>query len=229
MDGTSCETSSVLDDKSSFDYKSISIYINGDRSSTFTDTVESSLIIDVQNVSSQTTSTFLTTFNQGLRGAGISTYYRSISLNTGITYNLPTFPSTSYKASTTIFDTKVTLYGLELSSGPGIFYAIATTDTTTVPTQAQIRAKKNGLSVTSSGGNVLFNSASVSITLTGLKDDTDYLIYYYASNADLTQYVRVTDVMVNSVRTKPSDAASGFRTEMSIMAVIFMTAIAWLF
>lgn len=230
MDGSTCLTSSVLDDKSIFDYKSISIYLNADRRSIFDSAMVANLGVAVQNVSTQTASTFLTTFNQGLRGAGLTGLYSSITLATNIAYSLPTFPSSDYKASTTIFDTKVNLYGLKLSSGPGMFYAIATDDTTVVPTQAEIKAKMNGKDITSPGGNVVFNTDPVSIKLTGLKADTDYLIYYYAATADRTQYVRVTDVMVNKVRTKPTmDSLGGSRMEMSIAVVMVMTIIAWLF
>ena len=231
MDGTSCSKASTFSSFSSFDYQNVIIYINGDEASDFTSTVGATLAQFVTTVQTKNPSTFLTDFNQVLRVAGIDKYFTSISLLASTPSPAPVIDSSS-KLTTTSDSTSVTVSGFRLSSGDGIFFAIATTDTTLVPTQAQIKANLDGTGSSASGYNVLYTygaSSTVKMVLSNLEPETTYMIYYYAANNDRTQYAKVTSVayVTKTTRSAPN-AVSASRVEVSFIAMLIASIAALL-
>lgn len=227
MDGTSCSTASTFDDFSSFNYNTVIIYVYGDRSSQFT-SITSSLLNDfVTSVQTQTPSDFLTAFNQALKAASLTNLYQSITLQVGPTYPLPVIDTTSTVTAIST-DTTIIITGLKLSSGEGVFYAVASTDLVNAPTPLQIQAQTDYSAATVSGANVIFSSSAVSLTLTDLTPNTTYMVYYYASNGDRTQYARVTDVAYIQSTTEKAKTVGGVRMEVKIMFTIIFAIVSWL-
>ena len=60
-----------------------------------------------------------------------------------------------------------------------------------------------------SGANVWYRGAPVSLKFENLKPETNYIIYYYASTEDRTQYARVTKVNFLQYSTKATQSDSG--------------------
>ena len=227
MDGTSCAQASVFDDFSSFNYQAVTINIYGDRASDFTSATSTLLNQYVTSVQGNTPSDFLTAFNTALRSASLTNLYQSITLVVGPTYSLPVI-DTSSDLTITANSSSITVKGFKLSSGAGVFYAVASTDLTNAPTPAQIQGSLDSTSSTVSSANVFFVSDSVSLTLTGLLPSTPYIIYYYASTADRTQYARVTSVnYVQKATTKASTVSAG-RLEISVLFTALLALLAFL-
>jgi len=227
MDGTSCAQASVFDDFSSFNYQAVTINIYGDRASDFTSATSTLLNQYVTSVQGNTPSDFLTAFNTALRSASLTNLYQSITLVVGPTYSLPVI-DTGSDLTITANSSSITVKGFKLSSGAGVFYAVASTDLTNAPTPAQIQGSLDSTSSTVSSANVFFASDSVSLTLTGLLPSTTYNIYYYASTADRTQYARVTSVnYVQKATTKASTVSAG-RLEISVFFTALLALLAFL-
>ncbi len=227
MDDTSCSQASVYDDFTSFNYQTVTIYINGDRASDFTSATSTLLDEYVTSVQDQTPSDFLTAFNTALRSASLTNYYSSITLAVGPTYSLPVIDASS-SITVTANSSTITLSGLKLSSGAGFFFAVASTDLTTAPTPAQIRASLDSSSSTVSSANVLYSSASVSLVLTDLIPSTTYNVYYYAATADRTQYARVTNVAYVQKATTKAKTVSAGRMEINILLTAIVALFAFL-
>jgi len=226
MDGTSCTTPSVFDNFDSFSYTTVTIYIYGDRSSEF-DSVTSTLLNQaVTSVQTQTPSDFLTAFNQALRAASLTSLYQAITLQVGPTYTLPVI-DTSSVVTTTSTDTTITVNGLKLSSGEGVFYAVASTSTN-LPTALQVKARLQASGTTVSGANAIFQTGEVSLTLINLTPETTYTVYYFASNADRTQYSRVTEVEYIQSTTEKAKTVSASRVEVSLLLSFIVGLMAWL-
>ena len=113
MDGTSCEVPSAFNSFSEFDYSKIVLYIYGERRSDQTSQTTAQLKKYVKIITQQTTSTFLTDFNQAFSGANILDTFTSITLETDVTYASPVLvsgnPSISAEA------TSLVLSGLALN------------------------------------------------------------------------------------------------------------------
>lgn len=224
MDGTSCSVTSTYSSFSSFDYKNPVIYINGNEASDYTSYTGTTLNNDVISVQAKTPSTFLTNFNQALKVAGIDTYFSSITLAANTPSPAPVIDNTTVTLSSTSDYQSVTVTGFKLSSGNGIFYGIATTDTTTVPSQYQIRKGLDGTGASVSSTNVLYTSATdttVQMTFSKLDPVTTYMIYYYAANDDKTQYAQLTTVRYTSKTTRSAPVAvSASRVEVGFVALL---------
>ena len=227
MDGTSCSKASTYSSFTSFDYQNVIIYINGDEANDLTSTLGTTLSALVTVAQAKTSAEF----NQVLKVSGIDKAFTSINLLAATSSPAPVI-DTSSKLTTTSDSTSVTVTGFKLSSGDGIFFGIATTDTSIVPTQNQIRAKLDGTGSAASGFNVLYSSTggtSVKMVFSNLEPETAYLIYYYATNNDRTQYAKVTDVAYVTKTTRSAAAAvSASRVEVSFIAVLIMSITALL-
>ena len=227
MDGTSCTEPSVFDNFAEFSYSLVTIYIHGDRASEFNSVTSVLLNQCITSVQTQTPSDFLTAFNQALRAASLTNLYQAITLQVGPTYPLPVI-DTSSAITATSTDTTITVTGLKLSSGEGVFYAVASEDLIETPTAGQIQNRLQASDTTVSGANVIYSSAEVSLTLTDLTPETTYMIYYYASNGDRTQYARVTEVGYIQSTTLKAQTVSASRVEVSLLLTMVVGLIAWL-
>lgn len=217
MDGTTCATTSVFDSFSSFVYANLTIYIASDRKVDTTSQTGTVLKQYVTSVGNKAPSDFLTTFNQVLQTNSLTTLYQSIALRNGSTYSNPVISTTS-TVTTSVTDTSITLSGLQLSSGTGIFYAVASDDALHVPSYQQIKNKLNGKSLSTTGANAFYTGNTVSLAFKNVRPSTEYIIYYYASSDDRTGYAKVTDIKYVRVKTSTSRAAnSASKLEMSLI------------
>lgn len=157
MDGTSCSVATKYTSFALFDYKNPVIYINGNEGSDYNSTVGTTLNTDIVSVQANTPSAFLTTFSQTLKVAGIDTYYTGITLTANTPSPAPVIDNSVSLSSTSDYQS-ITVTGFRLTSGNGIFYAIATTDTTTVPTQYQIRMGLDGTGSSVSATNSVYST-----------------------------------------------------------------------
>ena len=208
MDGTTCATSSVFDSFSSFVYSNLTIYIASDRKTDTTSQTGNTLNQYISSVGNKAPSDFLNTFNQVLQTNSLTNLYQSIALRNGSTYSNPIIAATS-TVTTTITDTSITISGLQLSSGIGVFYAVASDDALHVPNYQQIKNKRNGKGLTVSGANAFYTGSKVSLTFKNVRPSTEYIIYYYASNDDRTGYAKVTDIKYVRAKTTSSRIANG--------------------
>lgn len=200
MDGTTCAMSSPLSDFSMFDYSTIVLYIYGDKRSDLQSTTSSILDQFVNVITSQTTSTYLNDFNDALAGAGILDLFNTISKQAGPQYNAPVLGTTIVGAEST--DTVITLNGLSLANGNGIFYAIADGDSTGAPTRYQVRSMINNDDIQVSGGGAMYMGNPTSLVIPNLIPDTAYTVYYYGTSGDRTQYATVTNLNSLQIRTQ---------------------------
>lgn len=175
------------------------------------------------------TTTFLTDFYASLQGAGIRSLFQSMTYAVGPTYTAPVIDTTASVAVTADI-TYVILSNLKLSSGTGVFFGIATTDTTDVPTTQQIKNKLNADGTSASGANALYDGTnSVSLTFTNLQANTAYIIYYYALNSDRTQYAGTTSIKYVQTQTQPQPVpVSASKVEVGVLTVLILTVFAWL-
>lgn len=208
MDGTTCASSSLFDSFSSFNYSNLTIYIATDRRSDTTSQTGTTLSQYITSVGNQAPSDFLTNFNQVLQTNSLTNLYQSIALRNGSTYDNPVVSSTS-TVTTSVTDTTITISGLELSSGTGVFYAIASDDILNVPNYQQIKNKLNGKGLSVPGANAFYTDSSVSLTLFNVRPSTEYIIYYYASTDDRTGYAKTTDIKYVITETEASRIAVG--------------------
>jgi len=199
MDGTSCGTPSLFDNFEQFNYSSIVLYVYGNKRSDETSDTNLQLNQYVNVITNQIPSTFLNEFNQAFAGAGILSSFNSISLLSGQTYNPPVLDQTSV-VTVRAQATSITVSGLRLTSGEGIFYGIADIDNGIIPTLAQIRIMENAENVQVSGDAAYFTKDPVTLIFTGLEPDTDYMVHFYGTNEDRTQYAATTTM--SSVKTR---------------------------
>jgi len=202
MDGTSCGTPSLFDNFEQFDYSNVVLYIHGNKRSDETSQTNDKLSQYINIITNQIPSNFLNEFNQAFAGAGILSSFKGISLVSGQTYNPPTIDPANV-VTVRARDTYITVSGLKLTSGIGIFYGIADNDNGNIPTLAQVRAMENSENVQVSGDAAFFTSDPVTLTLTGLSPDTDYMVHFYGTNEDRTQYASTTTMSSVKTRTLP--------------------------
>jgi len=227
MDGTSCSQASVFTDFSSFDYQNVVIWIHGNRATDFTSATSTLLTQYVTSVQSSTASDFLTAFNTALRSASLTNLYSSMTLAIGPTYSLPAIDSGS-SLTVSANATSITIKGFKLSTGEGVFYAVASTDLTNVPTPAQIKASLDSTGSTIPSANAIYTDNAVSLTLTGLSPLKTYNIYYFASTADRTQYARVTPVASIQKSTTKVQTVGANRLEISLVLTSILALFAFL-
>ena len=199
MDGTSCEAPSPFNSFSEFDYSKIVLYIYGEKRSDQTSQTTAQLKSYVKIITQPTSSTFLTDFNQAFTGADILDIFKSISLETDVTYASPVL--TSGNPSISAGATSLVLSGLSLKSGEGIFYGIADVSTDATPTIAQVRTMTNANDIYVSGDAAHYTGGSVTLIFTGLEPSTKYTIYYYGTSKDRTQYAETTEMKAVDVYT----------------------------
>lgn len=197
MDGTTCNTASYFDSFTIYDYKSLKIYVYGDRRVDTTSTLQTKLADKINDLSLVTSSEFKAKFQDTIRSAGMDSHYQSISLASAASYINPVLTGT---VTHTVTNASVTLTGLQLSSGNGYFHAIADLGAT-APSYSLIRSKQNTTRHTVPGSNTYYDGNQATLTITGLQQNTTYNVYYYASNEDLSGYGRTTDVQHLQIKT----------------------------
>lgn len=223
MDGTSCGTPSLFDSFDEFDYSNVVLYIYGNKRSDETSDTNSKLSQYVNTITNQIPSNFLNEFNQAFAGAGILSSFKGVSLTSGQTYNPPILDSTSV-VTVRARDTYITVSSLKLTSGVGIFYGIADIDNGGLPTLAQVRGMENAENVQVSGDAAYFTKDSVSLTFTGLLSDTDYMVHFYGTNEDRTQYAATTPMSSVKTRTLPLGESLIF-ANLGLIFIGFITMI----
>lgn len=230
-DGTTCAYPSVYNSFTTFSYTSIVIFVNGNKKTDVPSTTEATLTQYVSDITTPpvVTTSFLTDFYQALQGAGIRSLFQTIAIAAGPTYTTPVLDA-SVSVSVTANIYNITLSKLKLSSGTGVFFGIATTDTTNVPTAQQIKNKLNADGTSASGSNVLYAGGNaVTLTFTNLKADTEYIIYYYALNSDRTQYAQTTGIKYVQTTTKPAPiAVAASRVEVGLVTILLLSIFALL-
>lgn len=215
MDGTTCAMSSPFTDFSMFDYTTIILYIYGDKRSDLQSTTGTLLNQYVSDVTTQTSSSFQSDFNEALAGAGILDLFSTITIQTAPSYNAPVMGTSKISAQST--DTVITITGLSLSSGAGVFYAIADSDSTGAPTRYQVRVMVNNDDTPVNAGGTVYTSDTVSLSIPDLIPETDYTVYFYGTNEDRTQYAPVTSLYSLQISTQ----AAGFMSASSRMEINF--------
>ena len=208
MDGTTCSTPTDFDNLRSFNYSQPLIYIHGDRRSDYVSRTRQMLDQFVKSINTRQSTPFLSEFNNLLRNAGLTDTFQTISLQTGPSYSIPVIDTNS-EASAVTTDTTIVVGGLKLLSGEGMFFGIASSEEINLPTQWQIRQSRNSSDVVVTSSNAMFVNVSTSLLFSDLKPETNYTIYYYASNSDRTQYARVSDVHYLQARTLPARVILG--------------------
>ena len=142
MDGTTCSRATVLDDLSSFDYSDITIYVNANKRSTETQTIQTQLNDLYNAIAGETPSAFKDRFYTTLETISEDSNFVELTVEAGPTYSDVTI---SGEPTVTKNDTVATITGISLS-GSGYFFAIADdSGGVNVPTVQQIKEKKNAL------------------------------------------------------------------------------------
>ena len=225
MDGTTCDIPSDFTDFTIFNYAQPSIFIYGNRGSDVTSNTRTLLSQFISSINTPTTSSFLNQFNSVLKDNSISSYFKSISLQSGPLYDVPALDTTS-KLTVSSDLTTITVAGLALSNEAGVFYGIASNEDLNLPTQAQIRAGLNSSNTDVAESNAVYIKSAVTLTFKDLSPGTTYMVYYYASNADRTQYARVTRVYYLQATTQSIPGLSGGSSRMEVsvgMLAILLT------
>lgn len=192
MDGTTCQSATYIDDNSTYNYQAISLFVYGDRRTDTPSTLYTALSDAINELAVQTVSTFTGTFTEALRSGNVLINYISTTLNSATQQAEPVLDDS--KIQTSSDGKSLTISGFSLTSGNGYVYAIASLGGINPPTYNLVRAKQNATKFTVPGANVRYTGTPVSLKIKGLAQNTSYNVYYYASNEDLSQYGKVTDV-----------------------------------
>ena len=228
MDGTTCDIPSDFTDFTIFNYAQPSIFIYGDRGSDVTSNTRTLLSQFISSINTPTASSFLDQYNSILQANSIKNYFKSISLQSGPLYDVPTLDTTSQLTVSSDLTT-ITVSGLALSNEAGVFYGIASNENLNLPTQAQIRAGFNSSNTDVSESNAVYTKSAVTLTFKDLSPGTTYMVYYYASNADRTQYARVTKVYYLQTTTQSIPGLSGGSSRAEVSVGILTILLAMLF
>ena len=220
MDGTTCASPSSLQSFGWFDYKNVVIYVYGDKRSDLMSNTGTLLAQYVDSVNRQNSTTFLYDFNQALSGAGVLTAFKTITLQLAQTFNAPT-QNLNTAITVKSRDTAITVSGLVLSSGPGIFYAIADSANDGAPTRSQVRIMNNAVGDEVPGTAEVTAGSAVTLVLTQLEPNTLYNVWYYGTNSDPTQYAAVTAMQNIKVKTKaPGIGFGASKLEMNLVLIL---------
>lgn len=224
MDGTTCSVPSTFVDFTIFNYTQVSIFIQGNRRSNYNSTTRTLLTQYITSITTQTSSKFSTLFASTLHAADLKPDFQSISLQAGPIYPYPVL-NESAVLRVSVTDTTATLSGLQLVSGEGVFYAIASEGPLTLPTQSQIKSGVNASNTAAVSSNVVYTSSPVALTLTNLEPETDYIVYYFANSGDRTQYALMSKVKYVQITTAPTRSLSAGRLGVNGMLMLVITAI----
>ena len=208
MDGSTCAEPSDFDSFKTFDYFNPTINVYGDRRKDYASNTRATLMEYVTSISTQTDNAFYNEFYNTMIEVGIESRFTAVSLQAGAIYSIPVL-DTSSEVIVTPEDTYISVSGLKLLGTQGVFFGVANNENLALSSQVQIRQGLNSTNSAVSSNNAVYNNASVTLTFSDLKPDTDYMIYYYAINGERTQYARATEVIYLQTKTKPARTILG--------------------
>jgi hypothetical protein len=199
MDGTTCQKPSYIDDNSTYNYQQISLFVYGDRRTDTPSTLYTALSDAINELAVNSVSTFTGTYKEAMRAGNVLIHYISTTLKSGTQTPNPVLDDTKIQFSSD--GTSLTISGFAVTSGNGYIYAIASLGGINPPTYNLVRNKQNATKFTVPGSNVRYTGSPVNLVIKGLQQNTTYNVYYYASNEDLSQYGKVTDVRATTAKT----------------------------
>ena len=124
----------------------------------------------------------------------------------------------------------ITLSNLEIEGMRGYIYAMLSTDALEAPTQDEIKSSVvSSGNATSSGSNVsnywyYGGMSPVEIKFSGLTNDKQYVIYYFASNEDITSYAKFSSIVSKTVQT----GGSSLKNSTMIVIIVVLSVFTFL-
>jgi len=194
-EGTRCEEDTYLDSTTSFDFQDYVFYIHGNRRSDRTSTLKDEIDVAIAAIGVETASEIKGKFIEAMRDGEINDDFQSIAVEEIQRFAVPEFSLDD--VTITAESNSITISGLELNIGNGIFYLAANMGEDD-PTYLNIRDKKNSSTFSIPGLNRRYSGTPLTITINSgdeeIRADTEYFVYIFASNMDFSDYGRTTEI-----------------------------------